>query len=272
MMDKSSLRIVKQLTRCSLAIRFIDTYTGKAPNFSGLKLHIENVIQQPIIKADGYVIYTNLSEGQYTCSVRTDYYMPVSMILNVDNKQPMVLIAMKPNPSYPLGPAATYIRLAVKDENGRLLDGANITATCTSENYAKAVLSQEVEIGSRELMLTHIKGKITEGDFFLITKRGKVNHCDEYCCISREIDGFRNFMLDKPLQSAYPKGAMLLTAVKTQTNGTGEAVIPFRNPLSNSFIVHLTVEWKDYIMVREVEVKEAEATHIGVIHLSKTNV
>jgi hypothetical protein len=52
--------------------------------------------------------------------------------------------------------------------------------------------------------------------------------------------------------------------VKTHSSGTGEAVIPFRNPPSKSFVVQLTIEWKDFIMVREVDVKEADTNYICV--------
>ncbi|MEX1030861.1 MAG: hypothetical protein WDZ91_12585 [Paenibacillaceae bacterium] len=267
MIDMDSIRIEKQTTRCSLAIRFIDAYTGKAPIPSGFQLVIDHVIQKPIIKPDGFIIYTNLPEGEYICRIKSNYYLPLTVNLFVDNKEPMISISLQPNASYPFGHKATYLRVAIKDKDGQLLNGASISAVCTSKLYAKAILAQEVSVGARDIVLTHIKGKVLEGDFFLIINKGKEAPHDEYCCISKEIDGFRNFMLDQPLQSAYPRGTMFLGAVKTHTDGTGEAVIPFRNPPSGSFVVQLTIEWKDFIMVREVEVKEAEATYIGVIDL-----
>jgi hypothetical protein len=267
MIDMEPVHSNQRTTKCSLAIRLIDAFNGKAPNTAGLQLIIDNVIQKPIVKPDGFIIYTNIPEGEYTCSIQSSYYLHIIQTIHANDQEPMITLSLQPNASYPFGNNATYLRLAIKDKSGEPINGASIHAVCSSESNAKAILTQDIKIGDKNIVLTHMKGKIVEGDFFLISNRGNDTHHDEYCCISKEIDGFRSFVLNEPVQSAYPRGTLFLAAVRTHSSGKGEAVIPFRNPPSKSFVVQVTIEWKDFIMVREVDVKEADTNYIIVNNL-----
>jgi hypothetical protein len=258
---------IKRTTKCSLAIRLIDAFTGKTPIPAGLQLVVDHVIQKPIVKPDGYIIYTNVPEGEYICRIQSSYYLPVMKTVHTNDREPMITVSLQPNASYPFSNNATYLRLALQDKSGKPINGATVHAVCSSESDAKAILTQDIKVGDKNIVLTHIKGRIYEGDFFLIANRGNDTHHDEYCCISREIDGFRSFVLDQSVQSAYPRGTLFLAAVRTHSSGTGEAVIPFRNPPSKSFVVQLTIEWKDFIMVREVDIKEADTNYIIVNNL-----
>lgn len=253
-------------TSCSLAIRLIDAYTGQAPLRAGLRAMLEGAARAPVVKPDGMLIYNDLPEGAYTLRLSGPCYHPGDIQLYAGRGDPYITAPLIPNSAYPFPGHATLIRAAFRDEAGRPLPGVRVRAVCRSPQTAAAQLAIGLEEGAEQATLASMRGQVRPGDYFLLSDhRGKSEHDGEYCKISREVDGIRTFFLHEPLRSAYAKGALLLPAYASASDQTGEAVIPFRNPPSRSFSVELSMEWKDFSLVREVEANELQTSFMGTI-------
>ena len=256
-------------TSCSLALRLVDAYTGTAPLQAGLQLTLVGTARKPLKKPDGFIIYTNIPDGVYSFELISRYYFPVIQQMELGGDDPYRVITLFPNASYPFGQRATYIRVSLLDERRNPVSGVTVDAVCTSEDSAKAQLSQETNSGENIIQLANIKGKVTEGDTFLIKDKGNSAYVGEYCSIAREIDGFRTFKLEEPLKSTFVRGASLYYSFHTQSDSSGEAVIPFRNPPSSLFEVQLVFKWKDITLSKEVALKEQQAFLLETIHLGE---
>lgn len=129
-MDRTFLE--RHSTKLSLAVFILDDYTGKNAigrvNVS-LKGQEEKPVK-PVKNPSSYYLFLNLPNNTYTVHVHSDnYFDKNSDIINLaelDPKNPVVNITVKPTPSYPFPHGTTLIRGMVCDLTGNAVPDARI--------------------------------------------------------------------------------------------------------------------------------------------------
>ena len=118
-------------TRLSFAVVLLDDYSRGKP-IGRVDVSLKKRKQKPIKNLSSYYLFLDLPDGTYTVQVRSDYYFDEdSGAINpveLDPKNPVVNITLKPNPSYPFPPGATLIRGKVCDSAGKAVSGAKVKA------------------------------------------------------------------------------------------------------------------------------------------------
>nr|QNO51038.1 hypothetical protein EDLMLJLI_00031 [Methanosarcinales archaeon ANME-1 ERB6] len=118
-------------TRLSFAVVLLDDYSRGKP-IGRVDVSLKKRKRKPIKNLSSYYLFLDLPDGTYTVQVRSDYYFDEdSGAINpveLDPKNPVVNITLKPNPSYPFPPGATLIRGKVCDSAGKAVSGAKVKA------------------------------------------------------------------------------------------------------------------------------------------------
>jgi hypothetical protein len=106
-------------TKLSLAVSLLDDYSKGKP-IGRVEVSLKGRKEKPL----------DLPDGSYTIRVRSDYYFdedsdPITLS-QLDPKNPIANITLKPKPSYPFPPGATLIRGKVYDSAGEAVSGAKV--------------------------------------------------------------------------------------------------------------------------------------------------
>ncbi len=227
---------------------------------------LEGNLQKPIVKSDGYYIFTGLPEGTYQTVIKSDDYIDVKTEIQLDPGNPLVHVALSPRPSFTFNENATLIRAALRNSAGNPIAGAYIKAILLSEECARARLAQDMaRAGETEVILAGFSGKICIEDTFHISERNTQE--SEFCSISTIIEGMRFYRLKQPLKFNHHRGALFLPVVETRSDDKGEIVIPFRNYRSKQFNVKLEFNFEGNTLFKEVSVKEGTMNYLGAVHM-----
>ncbi|MEA3325296.1 MAG: hypothetical protein U9Q37_09235 [Euryarchaeota archaeon] len=123
--------LLEGITRkLSLAVYLVDEYSNKGiADDLGVSLKDQNM--DPVRTIGGYYIFFDLPDSSYTVQVRggTHYFdeaMAEVQLADLDTRNPVVSITLKPTPSYRFPPSSTLIRGSLWDPYGRGMPEAEI--------------------------------------------------------------------------------------------------------------------------------------------------
>jgi len=119
----------RRTTKLSFAVFFSDDYSNEE-SIGRVDVFLKERKQKAIKNLSSYYLFLDLPDDTYTVQVKSDYYFDEdSDTINpaeLDPKNPVVNITLKPNPSYPFLPGATLIRGMVYDSAGKAVSGAKV--------------------------------------------------------------------------------------------------------------------------------------------------
>jgi hypothetical protein len=254
-------------TRVSLVVCTIDDYTALPRSGGNISVRLEGMTWKiPVRKPGGYYIFTDLPEGLYNVKVYSDVYMEEATAINIaelDPKNPVIYVTLKPRVYYPFSEGATLIRLSLRDGNGLAVPDAPVTAVMITENCARAKLSGELNgDGENAINVAYVSGRISAGDVYLISE--KDNKESEYCSIACLKEDAKCFGLQGRLQHPHKRGALLLPVVRTRTDQRGETVIYFREPCPVNFKIRLQAQINNKLVEKELDIEAGKTLNFTV--------
>lgn len=254
-------------TRVSLVVCTIDSYTALPRSGGNISVRLEGMAWKiPVRKAGGYYVFTDLPEGLYNVIVYSDVYLEEITAVNIadlDPKNPVINITLKPRVYYPFPEGATLVRLSLRGGNGLAIPAAPVTAVMITENCARAKLSGELSgDGENTIQVAYVSGRISAGDVYLISE--KDNKESEYCSIACLREDAKCFGLQGRLQHPHQRGALLLPVVRTRTDSRGETVIYFREPYPGNFKVRLQTEINNKLVEKELDIEAGKTLNFIV--------
>lgn len=130
--------------KLSLVVYLVDEYSNKGIT-DDLEVSLKDQNMAPVRTIGGYYIFFDLPDSSYTVQARggTHYFgeaMAEVQLADLDARNPVVSITLKPTPSYPFPPSSTLVRGSLWDSHGRGMPGAEIKVkereirTKTTEN------------------------------------------------------------------------------------------------------------------------------------------
>lgn len=116
--------------KLSLAVYLVDEYSNKGI-IDDLEVSLKDQNMDPVRTIGGYYIFFDLPDSSYTVQARggTHYFdeaMAEVQLADLDARNPVVSITLKPTPSYPFPPSSTLMRGSLWDPHGRGMPEAEI--------------------------------------------------------------------------------------------------------------------------------------------------
>jgi len=114
-------------TELAFAVRLVDDFSNREP-IGGVDVSLKDRKKKPVKNISSYYLFLDLPDDSYTVQVRSDYYFDEELdsTAELDAKNPVVNITLKPKPSYPFPPGATLIRGKVYASGGEAVSGAKV--------------------------------------------------------------------------------------------------------------------------------------------------
>jgi hypothetical protein len=260
------IRIALMRTRVSLAVCLLDSFTLDSPLGIGTLVLLEDTLHKPIVKANGYYIFTDLQERAYRLHIKSQHYFSEYVDIQVGAKDQLVYVSLLPRPSYPFQDKDTLLRVGIKGEDERPYPNVSVSAAVVTEEGARARLAQdEAAAGADELTLGSVTGKLGVGDRFLLRSRNGKD--EELCRIDAVMEYQRKVKLERPLTGAFTRGSLLLPVVHTRSDERGEAVLAFANCRAKQFNVKLELTHGEHRLLKEVNLTEGGTTLAGSLCL-----
>ena len=117
------------ITTLSLAVSIHDDFASKIRPIGQIKVSLKELERQALQNLSGYYLFTDVEDGTYTIQVTSDYYFDEEeevILANLDSKNPVVNITLKPLPFYPFPPGTTLIKGVVKNSAGETVSDATV--------------------------------------------------------------------------------------------------------------------------------------------------
>jgi hypothetical protein len=118
----------RHTTELSFAVSLLDDYSKVKP-IGRVDVSLKDRIEKPIRNLSSYYLFLDLSDGTYTVHVKSDYYFDEQTgvsLHDLEPKNPVANITLKPNSSYPFPPGATLIRGNVYDSEEKAVSDAKV--------------------------------------------------------------------------------------------------------------------------------------------------
>ena len=114
-------------TKLAFAVLLVDDFSNREP-IGGIDVSLKDRKEKPVKNISSYYLFLDLPDDSYTVQVRSDYYFDEELdtTAELDAKNPVVNITLKPKPSYPFPPGATLIRGKVYASGGEAVSGAKV--------------------------------------------------------------------------------------------------------------------------------------------------
>ena len=114
-------------TKLAFAVLLVDDFSNREP-IGGVDVSLKDRKEKPVKNISSYYLFLDLPDDSYTVQVRSDYYFDEELdtTAELDAKNPVVNITLKPKPSYPFPPGATLIRGKVYASGGEAVSGAKV--------------------------------------------------------------------------------------------------------------------------------------------------
>lgn len=151
------------VTRVSLAVALVDSYTNEQP-VGRVRVLLKELSRKGILNPSGYFLFLNVPDGIYTLRVESEHYLDEELFLSLPSSppgNPLVNIFLQPQPSYPFPPGATLIRGLVRDAVDNPIAGAGV------EIVGKNIENRSVENGEFVLYF----GALKETDIIRVNKK-----------------------------------------------------------------------------------------------------
>lgn len=247
-----------------LVVSVIDDHTGKMVSGSNIRVAAEGI--KAYRKDDGYYVFINLSGSSHEITVESDIYLTETLhvdMKDIDSRNPVVYVRLKPNALHPAAPGTTWIKGRLS-RGGNLLKGASIGIEYLSGVDRIKISEDGVEAGSKSLKL------YTPGDMVLFGKQFLINDTDEEGKSKNEtcrITGADSdkFLLEKELQFAHKRGTSLIPVENTFSDEKGNFVILLKPFKSETVDVSLSFEYEGKRIKKKVTVKTGESLNMGEI-------
>jgi len=214
------------VTRCALAVRPIDIWTGAPPSGSAIRVQLAESGRKPVRTSDGCYAFLDYTGQACTLTISSSTYLEHRANIQLPasgGEPPVVTVGLLPNSVYSPPAAATGIVFQVRDERDRPLPGARISAYVDDESAVRG-WTAGAEDGT--LRISPGVGKLLPGDAFVLRERDGT--AIEWSFVAESLGGESVLGLLKPLTRQWSRGARLLPAVTTHSDANGMVVIPFR--------------------------------------------
>ncbi|MBN2982769.1 hypothetical protein [Cohnella algarum] len=221
------------VTRCSLVVRPIDVWTGKAAASPSVRVSLAETDRKPIRTSDGSFAFVDVEPRRCTIVIRSSTYLEFSETADLSllpPAAPIVLACLLPNRLHPAPPAGTGLVFRITDKLGTPLAGVSVSAYVDEESAVRGrVAEEEAPKGASALRYVPGNGRFAEGDTIVL--RGRDGEAAEWSKV-RDCGG-NEFALSlvSPLERSWERGARLLPGVMTRSDRDGTVVLPFRGTL-----------------------------------------
>jgi hypothetical protein len=173
MVDLTNFTIIERaFSGLSLAIRLFDRCAADLTPFGGIDLSLKNSGRKVVRNPSGNFAYLNLEEGDYTVSIKSDYYLEKEISVPIPlrflpsenqidkdveiktlNSAVLASVNLLPDVNYPFPAGATLLRgEVIKKENGIIqpVSGAivRITDKSTTDSESRNTPSEDTELDS----------------------------------------------------------------------------------------------------------------------------
>ena len=114
-------------TKLAFAVLLVDDFSNREP-IGGVDVSLKDRKEKPVKNLSSYYLFLDLPDDSYTVQVRSDYYFDEELdtTAELDAKNSVLNITLKPKPSYPFPPGATLIRGKVYALGGEAVSGAKV--------------------------------------------------------------------------------------------------------------------------------------------------
>ncbi|MCD9025840.1 hypothetical protein [Cohnella silvisoli] len=230
------------ITRCTLAVKPIDIWTGITPSGSSFRMSLAETDRKPIRTSDGSYAFLDYSGKTCTLVITSPTYLEYRREIVLDNvsQPPVLTVSLLPNIVYKAPSAATGLIVKVCNESGNPLSGAQVSAYVDDEVAVRGRLAEEKTGGEgNRIRISPGNGKLLPGDAFVVRERegeatdwGKVT----------DLQGDPSILLlEQPFTRKWNRGTRLLPAVRTTSDKNGMVVIPLRGHLPAICPVHVEI-------------------------------
>ncbi|MFC4600185.1 hypothetical protein [Cohnella hongkongensis] len=228
-MDRAERTFV---TRCSLAVRPFDIWTGTPPVPSSLNVSLEGIERKPIRSSDGSYVFLDVPGDRCTVKIESATYRDVRepVDLSAGGVPPIVTVSLLPGRTYAPPAAGTGAVVELLKPDGSPLAGAEIRAYIDEEAAVRGRLAEERGEGAGLLLkVAPSSGRLAPGDAFVLKDRDGSE--PEWNRMADWTEQPSVIVLDRPLRSGWSRGTRLLPAVRATTDASGCAILPFRGLL-----------------------------------------
>lgn len=195
----------------SLGVFVVDDLTGNPVTGSNARVWIDNN-RPPIKKGDGWFVFTDLENKEYTVNAEGGFYNKTSINCVADDSgTKTVTIRLSPTRSYPVPEGMLRVE-------GKAEPFAEITVCVADRNISCKLLS-DAEQNSSELMIYHTDNAVLDGCLFRLIS----DDTEEDISITGSLsDDKRKYGLMSPLREFHPRtGSILYPLCKTKTDKNG---------------------------------------------------
>jgi hypothetical protein len=149
------------ITTLSLAVSLHDDFASNRQPIGRIKVSLQEQARQAIQNLSGYYFFMDVEDDTHTVQVASDYYFDYEeevILSNLDPKNPVVDITLRPLPYYPFPPGTTLIKGVVKNSGGEAISDATVRV------LSPALETQTTEKGEFVLYFTGL----TEDDIIKV--------------------------------------------------------------------------------------------------------
>ncbi|MFS0555401.1 hypothetical protein [Brevibacillus sp. 179-C9.3 HS] len=251
----------------SYAFRLVDMYTRGDPFRSSLSVRLENHRQAPVRKGDGWYVFTDLPDGNYTLIINSREYMDCAVSFTVTSERKTCsekIICLHPSPQYPFRAGDSLIRGRACGEDGSPAGSAYVKAVIYYERDAPVRLAEDAGKEATELIVASKKGQIDPTDAFLL----ETPACKGTIIRFAGPPKGRVYPLTEPLSIAYPRGTVLLPLLETYCDDRGEFVVALPLFLEKTHArMKIEVWLKEATGFAELSIQAGTTQSVGVIQM-----
>lgn len=258
----SKVRII-----ASLIIHVIDSYTGGPPIHSGLSITIDGVFKQPIVKPDGYYIFTNLPAGMYRIIIRSSNYLPLEKVFVVNHSEQIHNIILYPSKFYSLqSNAAATVRFCLRNNRNEPICNKKVYLTVLNPRCAIAKLAiDHLKLGEDIVTVSKLS-EVFIGDTLLLIDRS--NKKSEYCEIAEQFADLVTYRLRNRVSQDYYRSSLFLPVICSYTDEKGEVLLLIRHFPEKQLNMKLEIELDGQPFEQEFVLDINERKNLGVIKVS----
>jgi hypothetical protein len=208
-----------------------------------LRISLAETDRKPIRTSDGSYAFLDYPGDICNLAITSSTYLEYrrEIKLSDDGREPPILtVSLLPNGTYVPPAAATGLVVKICDESGDSLSGAQISAYIDDEVAVRGRVAEEKTVGEgNRVRISPGNGKLMPGDAFVLRDReGTATDWN----VMTELHGDPSILiLERPLNRKWSRGTRLLPAVRTESDKSGTAVIPFRGLLPAVCPVHVEI-------------------------------
>ena len=229
-----------------LAVR--DGFTGKPIAQSALLCTLDGAPFRPLLKKGGYIVFTNIGEGEHSIVLSGARYVDEHLSVNVSEGQCVEkAVSMKPSAKYPFGKSVTRLTLAVK-RSGAPARESEIWISVANPLYEIKIAQDSVASGEKVSRLFSRDKKILEQlPAAYLVYDGRSSEIVEIADLTEETGSF-----ESPFGFAHKRGTVLFPAQKYTADASGVIEMVFGEPGS------LMVFSLETATVKEIKLSEGK--------------